>query len=466
MYKPGTVGANGRLLMKIVIAGAGKVGFTMAMRLCREKHDITLIDTKREALEAASNAMDVLGICGSCAAPSVLREAEVGTADVFISATGNDEANLVACQFARKLGSRHTIARLRNQEYLESVESLREIMELSLAINPDYVTAEEISRVLQFPAATKVDAFPDCELEIVTFRIPETSRLNGVTLSKLPNLISQKVLVCAVRRGDSVSIPDGNYKLQAGDFVSVTAPPKVLRRFFIAAGSYQKPVKNVIILGGSRIAVYLAQLLDSTNVKVTVIENNNARCQELAELLEQADVICADGTDTTVLAQSGLHDADGFVALTNMDEENIILSMYADKTGVEKVVAKINNDKFIDLLHDVFPDTSLAPKNLVAERIEGYVRGLAHASEESTIEALYFLGDHDVTATEFLVGEASACIGRTLAEMRLKPGVLLAAVIRGGSSFLPDGRTMLAPGDKAVVVTVGRSVFKLDDILA
>ena len=452
--------------MKIIIAGVGKVGFTVARRLCREGHDITLIDEKTDVLEAASNAMDAMICCGSCAAPSVLREAEVGKCDVFIAATGNDEANLVACQFARKMGAGHTIARLRNQQYLDSGESLREIMDLSLAINPDYVTAEEISRVLQFPAATQVDSFPDCELEIVTFRITERSRLNGMALKRLPTEREKKVLVCAVERGGTVSIPDGNFVLQTGDSISVTAQPKTLRKFFEAMGAYQKPVKSVLILGGSRIAVYLTMLLESTGVDVTILESSRNRCQQLAELLQMADVVCADGTDTTVLTQSGLQDADGFVALTNIDEENIILSMYAEKLGVEKVVSKINNEKFTDLLRDVFPDTTLSPKNLVAERIEGYVRGLDHASDESTIEALYYLGNQDVTATEFVVGAKAACVGKTLKELKLKPGVLISAVVRGGQSFLPDGKTALQPGDKAVVITAGSSVLTLDDILA
>lgn len=452
--------------MNIVIAGAGKVGYTVAQILCREGHDVTLIDERRAPLEAAANAMDVMGVCGSCAAPSVLREAEAGRADVFIAATGNDEANLVACQFAHRMGAGHTIARLRNQEYLESADSLREMMDLSLAINPDYVTAEEISRVLQFPAATQVDSFPDCELEIVTFRVAEHSRLDGIVLSRLAAQFGQKVLVCSAERDGKVFIPDGNFVLRGGDRIAVTAPPKVLRKFFIAAGVYQKPVKNVILLGGSRIARHLTLLLQSTGVSVTILEKDYGRCQELAELLRTADIICSDGADITVLQQSGLSDADGFVALTNDDEDNIILSMYAGKAGVEKVVSKVNNDKFISLLHDVFPDSTLSPKNLVAERIEGYVRGLAHASDKSTIEALYYLGDENVTATEFVVGQGAACIGRTLAELKLKPGVLLAAVIRGGKSFLPDGRTALQPDDRAVVVTAGHSILDIDEILA
>ncbi len=452
--------------MNIVIAGAGKVGFTIAERLCREGHDITLIDERRDRLDAAANAMDVMGCVGNCAAPSVLKEAEVGEADVFIAASGNDEANLLACQFARQMGARHTIVRLRNQEYWENVDSLRSIMKLSLAINPDHVTAEEISRVLQFPAATQVDSFPDCELEIVTFRIGENSRLNGIELSRLASVFGQKVLVCCAERDGDVRIPDGRFVLRTGDRISVTAPPRALRKFFISSGSYQKPVKNVILLGGSRIAEHLTLFLESTGVRVTIIEKDMARCQELAEKLKQTDIICADGADTTILAQSGLSEADGFVALTNFDEDNIILSMYADKAGVEKVVSKVNNDKFISFLHDVFPDTTLSPKNLVAERIEGYVRGLAHASDKSTIEALYDLGNQKVTATEFVVGSKAACAGKTLTELKLKPGVLLAAVVRGGKSFTPDGKTVLNPGDKAVVITAGHSILDLDDILA
>ena len=452
--------------MNIVIAGAGKVGHTIAERLCREGHDITLIDENRGKLDAAANAMDVLGCVGNCAAPSVLKEAEAGAADVFIAATGNDEANLVACQFARTMGARHTIVRLRNQEYLESMESLRDVMDLNLAINPDYVTAEEISRVLQFPAATQVDSFPDCEVEIVTFRIGERSRLDGIELSRLSSVFGQKVLVCAAERDGDVRIPDGAFVLKTGDRISVTAPPRALRKFVIAAGSYQKPVKNVILLGGSRIAEHLTMLLESTGVSVTIIEKDSERCQYLAEKLHMADIICADGADTTVLAQSGISEADGFVALTNFDEDNIILSMYADKSGVEKVVSKVNNDKFITFLRDVFPDTTLSPKNLVAERIEGYVRGLAHASDKSTIEALYYLGNQTVTATEFVVGSKAACVGKTLTELKLKPGVLLAAVVRGGKSFTPDGKTVLNSGDKAIVITAGNSILDLDDILA
>lgn len=451
--------------MKIVIAGSGKVGFTIAQRLCREGHDITLIDRKREVLETASSSMDIMGVCGSCAAPSVLREAEVGEAEVFIAATGNDEANLVSCQVARKMGAKHTVVRLRNREYMDDVELLQSFMGVGLTINPDYVAAQEISRALQFPTATQIDSFPDCELEIVTFRIPEHSSLNGVKLIDLPKEMKKRVLVCAAEREGRVFIPGGNFVLQAGDSISVTAPPKTLRKFFEASGAMQRPVKNVLILGGSLISIYLTKMLESTGVKVTIIENDRKRGNNLAEILQNTDIDSGDGTDTLVLERNGIREADGFVALTNYDEDNIILSIYAKKQGVEKVVSKINNEKFTDLLHDIFPDTTFSPKNIVSGRIAGYVTGIAHASDSSTIEALYNLGK-DIVATEFIVGEKSACIGKTLAQLRLKPGILLAAVVRAGKSFLPNGGTSLAAGDRALIVTAGYEIFSLDEILA
>lgn len=451
--------------MRIVIAGAGKMGMAIARLLCGEGHDLALIDQKQDRVDSAVNSMDVIGCRGSCAAPETLTEAEAGRADLFIAATGADEANLISCQLARKMGAKHAVALLRNPAYIESAELLKDTMHLSFSIHPDYLTAEEISRVLQFPAAIRVESFPDCEMEIVTFRIEENSKLIGVPLRKLGARFGQKVLICSVERGESVQIPRGDFVLGAGDRISVTGSPGALRRFFISAGSYKRPVKNVILLGGSRSAVHLTRLLESTGVDVTIIEEDAGRCQVLAELLKDTAIHCADGTDTTVLQENGIDHTDGFVALTGYDEDNIILGLYASKVGVGKVISKVNNTKFVELLRDIFPDTTLSPQDLVAERIFGYVRGLDHASEKSTIEALYYLGDSRVTATEFVVGAKAACTDKPLKDLPMVSGVLLAAVIRGGNSFLPDGQTLLLPGDRVIVVTTERTVVELDDIL-
>ena len=263
--------------MRIVIAGAGKMGMAVAQQLCEEGHDLALIDQRQDKVDNAVNSMDVIGCKGSCAAPETLKEADAGHADLFIGATGVDEANLISCQLARKMGAKHAICLLRDPAFIQSAELLKETMHLSFSIHPDYAAAEEISRVLQFPAAIRVESFPDCEMEIVTFKIEENSKLIGVPLRKLGARFGQKVLVCCVARGDSFQIPGGDFVLNAGDRISVTGSPGALRRFFISAGSYKKPVKNVILLGGSRSAVHLTRLLESTGVDVTIIEQDSAR---------------------------------------------------------------------------------------------------------------------------------------------------------------------------------------------
>ena len=452
--------------MKIVIAGAGKMGTAAAQQLCREGHDLTVIDQRQDRVDSAVNSMDVIGCCGSCAAPETLKDAAAGQSDLFIAATGVDEANLIACQLAKKMGARHAVALLRNPAYIQNAELLKETMHLSFSIHPDYVTAEEISRVLQFPAAIRVESFPDCEMEIVTFKIEENSTLTGMPLNRLGTRFGQKILICCVERGETVQIPRGDYVLRTGDRISVTGLPGALRRFFKAAGSYKKPVRNVILLGGSRSAVPLTRLLESTGVDVTIIEQSSVRCQALAEMLKDTAIHCADGTDTAVLQEYGISRADGFVALTGFDEDNIILGLYAGKVGVGKVISKVNNTKFVELLRDIFPDTTLSPQELVAERLSGYVRGLEHASEKSTIEALYYLGDRQVAATEFIVGAKAACTGTALKDLPISGGVLLATVIRGGKSFLPDGQTVLQPGDRVIVVSTDRTIVELDDILS
>ena len=451
--------------MNIIIAGAGKVGYTVARQLAADGHDVSIIDSDRERLDKAMNAMDVIGFCGNAANPSVLEEAEVRRADVFIAATSADEINLVSCQFAKKMGAGHTMARIRSPEYMDRIELMREMMDLALALNPDQVAAEEISRVLQFPSASRIEVFPDCEFELVTARVPADSRLHGVPLTDMERRFGSRVLICAVERNGEITIPKGDFVLREGDVVTITGTHHNLRKFFTSAGSYKKPVKTVTLLGGSRIAVYLAMLLRNTCVAVTIIEIDPARCRYLAEILPDADIVCADGTDTSALTETGLDRADGFVALTSYDEDNIILSMYADKLGVDKVICKVNNQRFTDMLGSAFQDTAVSPKELMAQRILGFVRALSNSSELSTMEALYYLGEGRITAAEFVAGPGARCAGKPLKELRLRKDVLLSCVVRGGVSYIPDGRTVIEPGDRAVVITTDRAIRTLDEIL-
>ena len=451
--------------MHIVIAGSGDVGYAVAKQLVAEGHDVALIDRDKTRLERAMNAADVIGYCGNCANLDVLEEAEVRTADVYIAATSGDEVNLVSCQFAKKLGAKHTMARIRDPEYIGRIDTMREIMDLTLALNPDQVAAEEIARVLQFPTASRIERFPDSEFEIVTVRIPAQSHLHQMSLEQMDRKSASRVLVCAVERDGVVTIPRGSFVLQEGDLVTITGTPRNLRRFFTSAGAYKRPVRNVMLLGGSRIAVYLTRLLEKTEVEVTIIERKPDRADHLAEILRDADIVCADGTDTSVLKEAGLGQADGFVALTGYDEDNIILSMYADHAGVEKVICKVNDNKFTGLLGSAFQDTTVIPKELMAQRIVGCIRALEQSSRDSTMEALYYLLDGRVVATEFVAGPNSRCVGQPLKDLRLRKDVLLPCVIHKKESVIPDGRTVIAPEDRVVVITTNREIGGLDEIL-
>ena len=451
--------------MKITVAGAGKIGFSIVTKLAEEGHDITVIEQDHEKIENAVNNLDVMVIRGNAATPGVLREADAGNADIFIAATGDDETNLVSCLFAGQQGAEHKVALLRNPEYMGELSMIKSSVGIDLVINPDLVTAEEISRVIRFPAAIQVESFPGCQLEIVTFLVPSESQLSGLKLGDLEKRFGQKVLVsCVVRNGEPI-IPGGDFVLAEGDEVSVTGTRAALRRFSEQAGTHRRPVRKVMLLGGSRIAVHLTRILESTGIDVSIVEKDYERCLYLSETIPEADIICANGSDTSVLEENGLPDADGFVTLTSFDEDNIILAIYAQRSGVRKVVAKVNSERFIELLKNVFPDTIMSPRRLVTERMLGFVRGLAHASSGSTIEAMYYLADQKVQATEFVVGERSACSGIPLKRMKIRPGVLFTALIRNGKSYLPDGNTVLMPEDRVVIVCRDQAIRDIDGIL-
>jgi trk system potassium uptake protein TrkA len=451
--------------VKIIVTGAGKVGFTVADQLAHEGHDITIIDSNPDKINRASNELDVICIEGNGASIDLLEEAGVRTADMLIAATGQDEINMICCMAARKLGTKYTVARIRNPEYLSQSEFLRETLGLSMAINPDLEAAAEISRILQFPSAARVETFSHGRVDMVTYKIPKDSKLSGMPLRHLSEKFHAKVLVCAVERGEDVFIPNGKYILHADDRISIAGSQPELRSFFMNSGAYRKPVSSVIIMGGSRIAIYLTKLLTAAGITVTIIERDLKKCEHLAETLPKARIIQGDGTRRDVLIEEGLTNADAFVALSGYDEDNIIISMYASTLGVGKVVTKVNEEHFSEMLGNTSLDCIVVPKLLVAQQITRYVRAMQN-SMGSSVETLYRLVDRRVEALEFIVGESSRCAGRMLKELEIKPDILIASVIRGGKSVIPDGNTEILPGDRAIVVTTTNGLDDLDDILA
>jgi trk system potassium uptake protein TrkA len=360
-----------------------------------------------DKINRASNELDVICIEGNGASIDLLEEAGVRTADMLIAATGQDEINMICCMAARKLGTKYTVARIRNPEYLSQSEFLRETLGLSMAINPDLEAAAEISRILQFPSAARVETFSHGRVDMVTYKIPKDSKLGGMPLRHLSEKFHAKVLVCAVERGEDVFIPNGKYILHSDDRISIAGSQPELRSFFMNSGAYRKPVSSVIIMGGSRIAIYLTKLLTAAGITVTIIERDLKKCEHLAETLPKARIIQGDGTRRDVLIEEGLTNADAFVALSGYDEDNIIISMYASTLGVGKVVTKVNEEHFSEMLGNTSLDCIVVPKLLVAQQITRYVRAMQN-SMGSSVETLYRLVDRRVEALEFIVGEGSS----------------------------------------------------------
>ena len=451
--------------MKIIIAGTGKVGRSVAAVLTEEEHDVTVIDMDPETVSLVSNDLDVICVEGNAADPEVLRGAGAEKADLVVAATEKDEVNMVCGIAARKLGARHVIARIRDPRYLHQVEFLREAMGLSKIINPEYECAKEISRILRFPGASRVDSFSKGSVEIVEHRIPEHGALNGVALKDLGTRFGARVLVALVERDGAALIPNGDTVLRSGDRLSITGSTKELRHFFVSIGEYKRPVRNVMIMGGGRTAVYLTRLLQESGIDVTVVERDRARCDELCDLVPRAHIVFGDATYCDVLREDGITSADGFVALTGDDGDNIITSLYALSCEVEKIVTKVNHEHFTDILNNSGLDSIVSPKEIVAMQLARYVRGLSASADSSSVETLYRLVDGRVEVLEFQVGENSACIRVPLRQLRLRENVLISALIRGSKTILPDGDTVILPGDHAVVVTAAGRLRNLDEIL-
>lgn len=450
--------------MKIIIAGAGKIGHSVAEILSEEGHDITVIDRDPDTISLLSNTLDVICVEGSATNSETLLEAGADHADLLMAATEHDEVNMVCGISARKLGTKHVIARIRDPEYLSQTNFLREALGLSVTVNPEFECAREISRILRFPSAVRVDAFSKGSVEIVEHKLAPNSRLDGLQLKDLTTRFGAKVLVGVVERGKEAIIPNGDFVLKSGDKLSIIGTAKELRRFFIAAGQYHRPVKKVLIMGGCRTAIYLTRMLSDCGMDVTLIERNRLRCDELCDLVPGSRIVCGDATRSDVLIEEGILNSDAFVALTGDDGDNIITSMYAKSCNVGKIVAKVNRSHFSDILEQSGLDSIVTPKQIVAQQIARYVRAMSN-SIGSSMETLYRLADGKVEALEFRVSDNSRCTGLALKDLKLKPNIIISAIIRGNKSIIPDGNTKILSGDHAIIFTAAGRLSNMDGIL-
>ena len=451
--------------MKIIIVGCGKIGTALIDSLVEEEHDIVAIDTSRKVLEEINNIYDVMCVCGNGADSDTLIEADAGNADLFIAVTGSDELNMLSSFFAKKMGAEYTVARIRKTDYNDdSLSFMKNTLSLSLPINPEYRAAKELYNILKMPSAVKIETFSSGSFEMVELRLKPDSRLHGMSLSEMRGKYKAKFLICAVQRDGEVIIPSGNFVLRGGDRIGLTASQPEILKLLKELDIMQKKAKNVIILGGSRIAFYLAKRLINAGNNVKIIEQNLERCEEISELLPSVSVIHADGTQQEVLEEEGISRTDAFVALTGMDEENILISYFAQKKGVPKVIAKVNREGLAGIADDMGLDCVISPKKIIADVLTQYARAL-HNSMGSKVETLYKLMDSNVEALEFNVSADFRGVQTPLKELALKPHVLIAGIIRGKVTIIPAGDDVILPGDKVIIIAQQKGLSDLSDIL-
>ena len=453
--------------MKIVIVGDGKIGSTLAEQLVREGHDVTVIDQKEERLKHTSEELDILCVQGNGATYETQMEGGVDSADLLIAVTATDEVNLLCCLVAKKLGAKHTIARVRNPEYVSELSLISDDLGLSLSVNPELQCATEIARSLRIPSAIKADTFAGGNAELLKFQLPMDSRLVGKTLMELPGLIRAKVLVCAVERGENeVYIPSGSFRLEAGDRISFLASKKDAQAFFRQVGLSAGRIRSVLIVGGGRTSFYLARQLLDAGLSVTVIDESYERCEQLAELLPKAEILHGDGTNESFLRESGVESVDAFAAMTGIEEENILIGLFVRRTWPKiKVITKIDRNSFRSIVDTMDIGSAYNPRNSTANLICRYARSMENSLSSSKIETLYKLCGGRAEALEFRVADASPVCGVELMNLKLKSGILISCISRVGQVIIPSGHDVIRPGDTVVVVTSVTGLTDLSDIL-
>lgn len=449
--------------MKIIIVGDGKMGFYLSQRLSGEGHDIVIIDNDPAVLRLSSNTQDVACLCGSGIDSDVQKEAGVETADLLIAATSQDEVNIICCLIAKKLGARHTIARVRSPEYSKTLLFMREELGLSLSVNPEMAAAAEIARILRFPTAMKVEIFAKGKVELVELRVAEGSPLAGRALRDLTG--AMRVLVCAVQRDGRVIIPDGDFVLNENDQIGITGAPAEISQFFRNCGLLAQRTRDVLIVGGGKTSFYLTRILGEMGMRVKILELDPARCEELSEALPRAMVICGDGSDREILQEEGIDDTDALVALTGLDEENVVISMYALSQKVGKVITKINHISFGEILEKAGIECVITPHIIAANYILRYVRAMQN-SIGSRMDALSHIFNDQAEALEFHVDGKFEGANIPLRDLKLKKGLLIACLIRENRLVFPRGSDCIRPRDSVIVITTKTGLDGLDDILA
>ena len=450
--------------MKIIIVGCGNVGSAIAEQLSYEGHNITVVDVNEKLVNGVSDAYDVLGVVGNGASLNIQREADVDNADLLIAVTGADELNLLCCLIARKAGGCHTIARVSNPVYSREIGFIKEELGLSMIINPQMAAAQEIGRLLKFPSALKVDSFAKSRVELVIYKVPEDSALCGVKLRDLSAKVKCNVLIPIVERGEEVMIPDGEFELAAGDEITIVSPAENTIDFFKKMGDPTSVTRDIMMIGGGTTTIYLARQLLNMGVKVKIVEQDPARCEELTEMLPKALVICGDATDKELLIEEGLKTVGAFASMTNFDEENIMLTLFAKSLSKAKLFTKVHRISYDEIIESLGVGSVIYPKYITAEEIIKYVRAMKN-SIGSNIETLYRLNDNRVEALEFQIREDSPVVGIPLKELNLKKNMIIGCITHKGKVEMPTGNSVIKVNDMVILITTTTGLHDIRDAL-
>ena len=452
--------------MNIIIAGVGKIGKTLAKQLAAEGHDLTLIDEKNQVLNDTVETFDAMGVAGNCASMEVLKSAGVEDADLVIAVTNADEVNLLCCLTAHGLNPKiHTIARIRDPEYAEQVMTMRKVFPLSMTVNPEKRAAQEIERLLKFPGFLRRESFAKGRAEIVELRVDKQSPLKNVSLMDMRNVVKCRVLVCAVLRGGEAVAPRGNFVLQEGDRIFVTAATSELAVLLKNLGILTHRVRKVLLCGGGKVSYYLASLLEKGNMDVRLLEREYGRCVELAELLPDTSVIHGDCSNMAVLESQGFDQCDALVALTGLDETNMIVAIYGENRGVRQIITKVSREENSSIANELALGSVINPRELCSNHIVRYVRAMENQTGAAV--SVHAIADGKAEAVEFLVDSNTKNCGIPLKQLRFKKNVLLAAITHRSKTEIPSGDSMFIRGDTVVVVTSGRGILRnINDIFA
>ena len=451
--------------MKIIVIGSGKVGGILIEQLAQEGHQIVAIERNEKKLVELQNSLDILCLSGSGTDRNILIEAGAGTADLVIAATDSDEVNMICCLLARKLGAHHTIARVRKPELADEIEMFSEDMGLSMTINPELYAAQEIFSVLRFPGLMSVEPFRHGLFEIVEFRLAKEGPVTSMTLQELASKYNSKALVCAIRRNGTTIIPDGGVTLMKGDVISFAAEPKEAEHFLKLCGIISRMPKHVIIMGAGMIAYYLVRMMREVGMKPVVIESDPDHAGSFNQALPDLLVINASGTSREILDEEGLDEADAFIALTGIDEVNVLMGMYAEREGVPKVVTKISRNNIVDLIDADRAGSIVCPRDIVANRVISYVRA-AESAGSSNVETVYRISEQSAEVLEFIVKEKHEDLtGIPLKDLRFREGILICAILRDRSVIIPRGNDTIEQGDHVIITTTLKQLTDLSMIL-